>query len=68
FPKEGVRARPALQNFNAEGFKILLVPLPVRASGSVPTWKVLFREPQEFGWGSFSKNQERGEKEWQRIM
>ena len=31
--------------FKACGFKNMLVPLPVRASGSVPTWKYLFREP-----------------------
>ena len=47
FPKSGVRARPVLLSFNAEGCKRKLVPLPVRASGSVPTWKYLFREPQE---------------------
>ena len=53
FPKAGVRARPVLLSFNAEGCKRKLVPLPVRASGSVPTWKYLFREPQETGCGSF---------------
>ena len=47
FPKSGVRARPVLLSFNAEGCKRKLVPLPVRASESVPTWKYLFREPQE---------------------
>ena len=44
FPKSG---------FNAEGCKRKLVPLPVRASGSVPTWKYLFREPQEPECGKF---------------
>ena len=43
--EEGVRARPVLHIFKACGFKNMLVPLPVRASGSVPTWKYLFREP-----------------------
>ena len=38
---------------NAEGCKRKLVPLPVRASGSVPTWKYLFREPQEPECGKF---------------
>ncbi len=33
FPKSGVRARPVLLSFNAEGCKRKLVPLPVRASG-----------------------------------
>ncbi len=33
------------EGFKACGFKNMLVPLPVRASGSVPTWKYLFREP-----------------------
>ena len=41
FPKSGVRARPVLLSFIAEGCKRKLVPLPVRASGSVPTWKYL---------------------------
>ncbi len=36
FPKSGVRARPVLLSFNAEGCKRKLVPLPVRASGFVP--------------------------------
>ena len=57
FPKSGVRARPVLLSFNAEGCKRKLVPLPVRASGrasgSVPTWKYLFREPQEPECGKF---------------
>ena len=53
FPKSGVRARPVLLSFNAEGCKRKFVPLPVRASGSVPTWKYLFREPQEPECGKF---------------
>ena len=34
-PEEGVGARPVLHIFKACGFKNMLVPLPVRASGSL---------------------------------
>ena len=54
FPKSGVRARPVLHIFKAFGFKNMLVPLSVRASGSVPTWKYLFREHHTSGKGNSS--------------
>ena len=49
FPHVFMGRRPGINNFlrraSEHGRYFMLVPLPVRASGSVPTWKYLFREP-----------------------